>query len=512
MIDFAALAQATSLLLSDWWPWVVVPPGLLIGLVFGAIPGLSAPIAMAVFLPLTMSMDFLPAIMFLTSVFTGGGFGGAVPAVLMNVPGTSAAVATTFDGYPMARQGHHSRALGLALAASCFGAALGYVLLLLLVDPIAEAVLLLGPLEMFAIAAWGLTLIAVLNEGSFAKGLLAGILGVVIGMIGMSARGDMRGTLGLLALLDGIPRIPALIGFFAASEMFRLMRNDFLVADAAHRRPQFGAILHGLREAFAYPGTLLRGSLIGVGIGAIPGVGAAVANLLSYAETKRRARDPARYGRGEPRGVVASESANSSSEGGSMATLLALGIPGGSATAVMLGAFAMHNVTGGPRFITENKDIVYAIILGNLAQVVLLLGIGTVFLFGAAALVRIPVRFLVPAVLVLALLGCYSITGTMVGPITMVACAGLGYWMRQNGYPVAAVVIGLLLGPAAEAELLRSIQLSGGDPAFILTRPIAMVILLLLAASLLYPLLRRRGARAGATPSARRDEARSESA
>jgi putative tricarboxylic transport membrane protein len=410
----------------------------------------------------------------------------------MNVPGTSAAVATTFDGYPMARQGRHSQALGLALAASCIGTAAGYVLLLLVVGSVADAVLKLGPLEMFAIAAWGLTLIAVLNEASVAKGLLAGLLGVMLGMIGMSARGDMRGTFDMLALVDGIPKVPALIGLFAASEMFRLIRSEYIVVDESKRRPEFRQILAGIRESFTYPWILLRGSLIGIGIGAIPGVGAAVANLVSYAETKRRAADPQSFGQGDPRGVVASESANSSSEGGSIATLLALGIPGGSATAVMLGAFAMHNVTGGPRFIAENMDLVYAIILGNLVQVVVLAVLGTGFLFAAAGLVRVPLRFLVPGVLLLALLGCFSITGDMMGPMTMVGFAALGFWLREHDIPVAAVVIGLLLGPVAEAELLRTMQLSGGDPAFVFTRPIAVVILLLLAASLLYPLLRRR--------------------
>ncbi len=492
MIDFPAMSGALSLLGGSWAPWMVVPPGLLIGLIFGAIPGLSVPIAMAVFLPITVHLDFLAAIMFLTSIFTGGGFGAAVPAVLMNVPGSSSAVATTFDGYPMARQGRHSEALGIALAASCAGTAIGYVVLLLVVGWVADVVLMLGPLEMFAISAWGLTLIAVLHNGSFAKALLAGLLGVMIGMIGMSARGDMRGTFDMLALVDGIPKVPALIGLFAASEMFRLMRNEYIVDDSALRRPDFGRLLAGVRDAFRYPVVLIRGAFIGIGIGAIPGVGAAVANLLSYAEAKRRGPNPESFGTGDPRGVVASESANSSSEGGSIATLLALGIPGGSATAVMLGAFAMHNVTGGPRFISENLDLVYAIIFGNLAQVVMLAGIGLGFLFFASSLVRVPLRFLVPGVLLLALLGCFSITGDMMGPMTMVAFAALGYWLREHGFPVAAVVIGLLLGPTAEAELLRSMQVSGGDPAFLLERPVALAVLLLLVASLFYPLLRRR--------------------
>jgi len=493
MIDFTAFASATDLLFGAWQPWLAVPPGLIIGLVFGAVPGLSVPVAMAVFLPLTAYMDFLSAMLFLTAIFTGGSFGGAIPAILMNVPGTASAVATAFDGYPMARQGRHSAALGLALAASTVGTAIGYVILFCFVSPIAEAVLMLGPVEMFVIAAWGLTLIAALGQGSFAKGLLAGLLGVLIGTIGMSARGDVRGTGGSMMLLDGVAAIPALIGLFAASELFRLIRSNYIVEDEGSRRLDFGAIVRGMGAAFRYPGVLIRGSLIGVIIGAIPGVGSSVANLVSYSETQRRAKDSSQFGKGDPRGVVASESANSSSEGGSMATLLALGIPGGGATAVMLGAFAMHNITGGPRFIGENKDLIYAIILGNFAQVGLLLVLGLGFVFIATGIVRVPVRYLVPSVIVLSIYGSFSLVGNMVGPVTVLVFAIIGWMMRRHTYPVAATVIGILLGRMAEGELLRSYQISGGDIGFILSRPIAMVLFLLLLVSLLYPLLQARG-------------------
>ena len=494
MIDFTAFASATDLLFGAWQPWLAVPPGLVIGLVFGAVPGLSVPVAMAVFLPLTAYMDFLSAMLFLTAIFTGGSFGGAIPAILMNVPGTASAVATSFDGYPMARQGRHSAALGLALAASTVGTGIGYIILFCFVSPIAEAVLMLGPVEMFVIAAWGLTLIAALGQGSFAKGLLAGLLGVLIGTIGMSARGDVRGTGGSMMLLDGVAAIPALIGLFAASELFRLIRSNYIVEDEGSRRLDFRAIVRGMGAAFRYPGVLLRGSLIGVIIGAIPGVGSSVANLVSYSETQRRAKDSSQFGKGDPRGVVASESANSSSEGGSMATLLALGIPGGGATAVMLGAFAMHNITGGPRFIGENKDLIYAIILGNFAQVFLLLVLGLGFVFIATGIVRVPVRYLVPSVIVLAIYGSFSLVGNMVGPVTVLVFAIIGWMMRRHSYPVAATVIGILLGRMAEGELLRSYQISGGDIGFILSRPIAMVLFLLLIVSLLYPVLQARGA------------------
>ena len=491
MIDFDALHKAIDLLSSSWLPWLVVIPGLLIGLIFGAIPGLNIPVAMAVFLPITAHMDFLSAVLFLTAIFTGGGFGGAIPAILMNIPGTGSAVATAFDGYPMAQQGKHSQALGIGLAASTIGVGFGYLVLMLFVSPMAEAVLNLGPFEMFMVATWGLTLIAVLGSKSFSKGLLAGLVGVLISTIGMGAQGDERGTFGSVHLLDGIPAVPALIGLFAASELFRLLGQDYIVSDETKRRISFRDILTGAKQTLSYPMTLFRGSVIGVVIGAIPGVGSSVSNLVSYASEKRRAKDSSQFGHGDPRGVAAAESANSSSEGGSMATLLALGIPGGSATAVMLGAFAMHNITGGSRFMTENMDIVYSIILGNFAQTILLFVVGIGFVFVSSSIVRVPLKYLVPTVFALAILGAFSLTGNMVGPITVFVFAVIGWFMRRFDYPVAAMVIGLLLGRMAEGELLRSYQLSGGSLAYLLDRPIALVIMALLILSLVYPLIKK---------------------
>lgn len=491
MIDTEAAWAAVRLLSATWEPWLVVIPGLLIGLVFGAVPGLSISIAMAVFIPLTLYMDFVPAILFLTAIFTGGGFGAAIPAILMNIPGASSAVATTFDGYPMACRGEHSAALGIALAASTVGTALGYMLLFLFVDPISSWVLQLGPPEMFVVALWGLTLIAALRDRHFGRGLLAGIIGVLLGTIGMSSRGYIRGTFESIYLLDGIPVIPALIGLFAASELFTLLGSGYLVADEERRRLSFRDILGGVRLALRRPLAMIRGSMIGVAIGAVPGVGASVANLVSYTEARRRAEEPNSFGKGNPDGVIASESANSSSEGGSMVTLLALGLPGGAATAVMLGAFMMHNVTGGPRFMADHKDVVYAIIFGNFVQVVLLFAIGLGFVFVASAIVKVPLRFLAPTVMVFSVLGAFSLTGNMVGPVTVFGFAILGYFMRRFDYPVAATVVGILLGGMAEGEFLRTYQLSGGDPLLILSRPITLVLVLLLTASLVYPFVKR---------------------
>lgn len=496
MIDLTAFSGALGLLASDPMAWLVVVPGLFIGLVFGSIPGLSISIAMAVFLPATLYMDFLPAILFLTAIFTGGGFGGAVPAILMNIPGTSSAVATAFDGYPMSRAGEHGEALGTGLVASAIGTLFGYLILLFIVSPVAGLVLMLGPTEMLAVAIWGLLLIAVLNDSSVAKGIAAGILGILVSTIGYSDTGLMRGTFGSMYLIDGIPAIPALIGLFAASELLNMAgRGDYLVADRELRKMRLRPILKGAGDTLRGWPKVLRGSAIGTVIGIIPGVGASVANLASYASAKRLSRDPESFGKGNPEGVIASEAANSSSEGGGMVTLLALGLPGGAGTAILLGAFAMHNVTGGPRFISESTDIVYALILGNIAQAILLIVVGLLFVFLASSIVKVRLSYLIPFVLAISMMGAFAITGSMVGPLTVAGAGALGWVMRRYGYPVTATVVGLLIGPMAEGELTRSWQISGGDPAFLLGRPITLAMLILLILTVAVVLMGRRRAR-----------------
>jgi putative tricarboxylic transport membrane protein len=250
----------------------------------------------------------------------------------------------------------------------------------------------MGPLEMFAIAVWGMLLLGALAGRSVWRGLLAGVFGVLLGTVGMNTAGYMRGTMGVPWLLDGIPTIPAMMGLLAASQLLNLINTHYLIEDEADRKISFARILEGVKMTFAYPTIIFRGAAIGVIVGSIPGVGSSISNLISYAETRRNAPDSETFGQGNPKGVIAAEAANSSSEGGAMATMLALGIPGGGATAILLAAFAMHNVIGGPSYIANNKDVVYAIIFSNFAQAVLLLFVGLGFVYIASAVVRVPLR------------------------------------------------------------------------------------------------------------------------
>ncbi len=484
MLDFDAVSSAFELLGSSASAWVYLLPGLLIGLVFGAMPGISITMAMAIFLPLTLYMDFLPAIIFLTAIYTGAGFGGSVPAVLMNIPGTSSALATTFDGYPMARAGRHNEALGVALASSVIGTLSSYILLLLLIVPVSAVVLKLGPLEMFAIAVWGMLLLGSLSGNSVARGLLAGAFGVLIGTIGMNTAGYVRGTMGVPWLLDGVPVIPAMMGLLAASQLLNLINTTYLIENEEDRGISFAAILAGAKTAIRYPLIMMRGAGIGVVIGSIPGVGSSISNLISYSETKRNAPDAETFGTGNPKGVIAAESANSSSEGGAMATMFALGIPGGGATAILLAAFAMHNVVGGPQFIANSKDIVYAIIFTNFAQAVCLMFVGLLFVYAAAYIVRVPLRFLIPSVLAVSTFGAYAISNSLSGPITLFVFSLIGWLMLRYGYPVAATVVGMLLGGLLEENLIRTLQISRGEFSYFLERPGALAIFALMLVSI----------------------------
>jgi putative tricarboxylic transport membrane protein len=492
VIDLHALQSAFGILSSSNVAWLLVVPGVVLGMLGGALPGVSGALILALVLPLTLRMDFLPALVFLTAIHTGSLFGVAVPAILMNVPGSAAAVATSFDGYPMSRRGEHNIALGLALSASVLGHLGAYILLFLWIEPISHAVLKLGPPEMLLIMLWGLTLIAALRGKHMSRSLLAGAIGILIGTIGLSPGGAIRGTLGFPALLDGVPVISALIGLFAAGELFNLAGTKFLVDAAEHRRVRISEIIRGMLQALRYPFVILRGLAIGSTIGGLPGVGASVCNLISYVETRRTDKHPETYGTGNPKGVVAAEAGNASSEGGSMATLLALGIPGGASSAVMLAAFALHNINGGPQFISKSKDVVYAIIMTNFANGVVLLVLGILLTGLMANIVRIPVRILIPAILALATFGAYSFDGSMVGPITMAVFAVLGWFMRRHDYSIPACAVGLILGKNIEQALINCFQISGGTIGYFLGRPIALTLLVLLIGSIVYrPVMQR---------------------
>ena len=400
----------------------------------------------------------------------------------------------------MARQGRHNEALGAALFASCIGVLISYIAQFVLVQPLAEIVLRIGPFEMAAIGIWGMVLLGSIGGSSVSKGLFAAGIGILFGTVGMNTAGYMRGDMGIPWLLGGIPTIPAMVGLLAASQLFALVNAKFIVESEADRSISLRRILAGGALVLQNLLTLLRGAGIGVLVGAVPGIGSSIANLLSYGQARRTASGGETFGKGNPKGVIAAESANSSSEGGSMATMLALGIPGGGATAILLAAFATHNVVGGPRFMEQSRDIVYAIILSNFAQAIILVVVGTIFVYAASTVVRLPLRYLIPSLLVMSTMGAFAMEGSIAGPITLYVFAVLGWLLSRYGFPVPAVVVGLLLGRLIETEMLRAWQLAGGDPLEILKHPWALAIVGLMLLSLLLSLRRSLRQRRGVSP------------
>lgn len=484
MIDVPSFIQALHVLASSLDNWIWVVPGLLVGLIFGALPGVSVSMALALTLPLSLHMEFLAAIIFLTSVYTGAAFGGSVPAILLNIPGTPGSLATTFDGYAMSKKGQHNEALGYALFASTIGGICGYLVLIPLVEPMANAVLKLGALEMLVIALWGMLLLGSLGATKTSRGIIAGAFGVLIGTVGMNTAGFTRGTLGLPSLLDGVSEIPAMIGLLAAGQLLDLAKQDYVAEAAEARVISLRRIVAGCAGVIKYPAVVLRGSIIGILVGAAPGVGSSIANLLAYAETKRTSKDADTFGKGNPKGIVAAESAVASGEGGSMATMLALGIPGSGATAVLLAAFGMHNIVAGPSFVSNHRDMVYAILLSNICQCILLLGVGVAFLYVAVRIVKVRTRHMLPMIFGVAVVGAIAVDNSASGPITLAIFAVVGYILKKYDYPAAAVVVGLLLGRLIETEALRSWQLGNGNfVEFVSNRPIAMGIFAVLVLS-----------------------------
>lgn len=499
MLDFPAMLGGIHLMVGSVASWGWIVPGLIVGLVFAAIPGITIAMAMAIVLPMTLYMDFFPSVVFLTSVYTGAGFGGSVPAILMNIPGTPTSYATTFDGYAMAQKGQHNEALGYALFASTLCGIAGYLVLLVVVEPLANIVLKIGPFEMFMVAVWGMTLLGSLGSKYASRGMLAAVLGLLIGTLGMNTAGYIRGTFGSPELLNGIAPVPAMIGLLASSQLLNLATKDYILQADSAREVSLKRILAGCLGVFKFPAVLIRGSIIGIIIGAVPGVGSSIGNLIAYSEAKRTSKDRDTFGKGNPKGVVAAEAAVASSEGGSMATMLALGIPGGGATAILLAAFLMHNIVPGPSFIQNQKEMVYAIIMNNIIQCVLLLFAGIAFIYAACNVVKLRTRYVLPAILMIAVLGTYAVEGSMSGPATLFFFSILGFGLVRFNYPVAAVVVGILLGRMLETELLRANQVSGGDVLFILHRPMALTIAALMIFSLGMTMIgKRRQARADA--------------
>lgn len=455
--------------------------GVALGIIFGALPGFTAAMGIAVLLSLTYGMDPARALIFLGAIFQGAMYGGSVSAILINTPGTPSAAATTLDGYPMAKKGLASEALRESVFASFMGGMVGITALLILSPQLAKIALMFGPPEYFMLAIFGLTIIASVSEVSILKGLLSGFLGVLIGTIGMDPLlGRPRFTLGFPELIDGIQLIPAMIGLFSIPEVLSIIhaywqgRTEVVVADVRKLKIGFPS----LRHVISFLPIYIRSALIGVLIGIIPGAGGSIASFLAYNETRRTSKTPERFGTGVPEGVAAAESANNAMAGGALIPMLTLGVPGDAVSAIMMGALMLYGLRPGGELYKYNAHVVFTFIVGLYVACIftLLLGLYCVPYF--AKVLNAPKHVLAVSIVLFTVLGSYALSNNMFDVYVMVAFGVVGYLLKQFGFSVVPMVLGMILGPMAEKGLNNTLAISYGQNVvfFILKRPICLVL------------------------------------
>lgn len=465
--------------------------GVVAGTVIGALPGLTATMAVAVLVPFTFTMAPATALIALGAIYTGAIYGGAYAAVLLNTPGTPSSIATTFDGYPMARAGRGDLALTLACLASVVGGLVGAGFLLLLAPPMATVALKFGPVEYFWLALFGLTLIASLGEGSTVKGMVGGGIGLLLSMVGVAeVGGDIRFVGDSKALLGGIDVVSALIGLYCIPVLIELVASPVAHLSAANQVAGFR-----LREAGALMArakmNLARSSVIGTVVGILPGAGGSIASLVAYSEAKRTSPRRDQFGKGEPDGVLATESANNATVGGGFIPTLVLGIPGTPPDAIILGALLVQGIRTGPTLFTQQADIVYTFIWGLILATVLMLPVGLLIgRFAFRFILAIPKAVLVPSVALLTILGSYAVHNN-VHEVQQMVLLGVAAWgLGQLGFSASPIVLGLILGTIAERGFVQGHLIGGARGniwAEFFGRPISIGIIAFILVGLLWP-------------------------
>ena len=471
MEDFLA---GTALLFTNPIGIGIFIAGLVGGLVFGAIPGLNALTLAAVLLPFTAWIPAEFAIMLYGVIYVSGVDGGAITAILFNIPGSVDNAPTAFDGYPMTRKGEPSKAIGYAVTCSAIGGTLSAILMMIATEPIADfAVSTFGPIEITALIFFGLTVVAGVGSKSLAKGWLSLGLGLTIGVVGGDPVGATpRYTFGTLYLTGGIGFIPLILGLFAVSEVFiqgqRLVRGSYKAPNLSVSYPSFS-------EFWAMKWAVVRSTIIGWFSGILPGVGATLAAFLSYNEAVRWSKNPERFGTGEPEGVVAPETANNAATGAAMIPLLALGLPGGALTAMMIGVFNLHDMEVGPLIMVEAPELVWILFASMFWASLAILLLGIVEAKGIVHLLRIPFTMLAPGILIFSTIGAYALRGNIFDVYTMFIAGIAGYFLRRSDYSVPAIVMGVILGQIGENSMSQALTILDYNFWGFFTEPVSAV-------------------------------------
>lgn len=458
--------------------------GVTLGQIVGAIPGLSILMALAIAIPLTYSLDTLAAISFLISINKGGTIGGAIPAILLNTPGTPESAATALDGYPMAKKGQGGKAMKYSLYYSVFGDISSDIVLITVSVPLAALALKMGPIEIMALMILAFTVIAGLVGSSLIKGLISVALGFLLASVGLDpAMGSARFTFGYIELMDGVPLTAVAVGMLAVSEIF-VKISEFVIPgeeeEASDSAQTFekGSQSVSFAELWANRYVAFRAMVIGTVIGAIPGLGSTTAGFLSYSISKQSAKDPEAFGTGDPRGIAASEAANSAVVGANLIPLLTLGIPGNIAAALLVSAFIIHGVQPGPLLFERQGQLIYGLFGAMLIANVFNLIVGQFGMRFWALVVSAPSKVVYAGALLLCITGMYFAAGGVFGLVIMFAAAVIGYTMRLTGFSVIAFIVAFVLTPQLERSINQTMLLTDGDLTELINHPIALSLLL----------------------------------
>ena len=480
MAGFANVFQPMNLLLTVF--------GTVVGVVIGCLPGLSGSMGIILLLPLTYTLEKSAALVMLCGIFCGSMFGGSVSAILLRTPGTPSATATLLDGYPLAQQGKAGKAIGIAAVSSCIGGIISTICLIFIAPQLAKVALKFHSADYFALALFGISIMASAAGKNILKGLISGAIGLLISMVGTDPLvGAARFNFGSTKMLIGFPQLAVLIGVFAISEVFTQVQGGKNVVEI--KEQAVTNVFPSFKEIKGFLLAAIVGSLIGVFIGIVPGTGGAIAVFMAYNVAQKISRHPERFGHGSYEGVAAPEAANNGTTGGALIPMLCLGIPGDTVTSVMLGALTLIGVTPGPQLFTQNASIVYAIFAGMIVIQFLMLGFGVLFARVAPKVLRIPVKYLMPIIMALCIVGAFCLSNQVYHVAVAIAFGFIGYFMKKFGFPGAPLVLGVILGPIAEKNLDRALQLSRNDWSVFFRRPIALTFILLSIGMILWTVI-----------------------
>jgi len=467
--------------------------GVLAGICVGAMPGLSATMAISVLIPFTFGLDPLVALGLMAGIYNGAMYGGAIPAVLLKIPGTPAAVATTFDGFPMAQQGRGGEALQVAVVSSAIGGIASALSLMLLAPPLAQVTLLFGPAEMFWIAVVGLLSIVFLLGGNLVKGLAAACFGILVSLVGTDTiNGTDRFTFGFFELLDGIHIVVLLVGLYAMPPVVDLLQTQLDTSQFKYDKDQTESIWVAIPKMLRFWKTWIKSSLIGIWIGILPGAGGSMAAFLSYNEAKRNSKNPDDWGKGEPEGVAAAETSNNADTASALIPALTLGIPGTAVAAIMLGGLLIHGLQPGPMLFRESPDIVFGFMWQFLFGAILLIFLGGSLATNSfAQLLKLPRPLLGSLIVVLMFIGVYSINERMFDVYLMLIFGAIGIAFDKLKFPLPPVVLGLILGSFAEENLRLALTIGLGDWAILTKSNTSLVLISLVVLVVMTPLIKK---------------------